>query len=473
MSDRCPALQRSSGWAALVLIAALVSGCGSESDDAVVGPLPTGADDPRAYTEHFLAHNPRAQLQSEHLAIVRLEPIGGDDGATCPELDGVDCLPYVVAEEMLLRVSDDGSAEQLDRIVLRAADGTAILTDDAGSEPATVLLAPGEYTLELHHLFAGAADAAEQTIFLQPSTPDDGEAEAGLAAPSLDVEGPGETPPPAPRVRQLGASSMCLRCNFEKSDLKNQNFDDKELNGSTFNGATFSNTTLRGAILVGCALLDLVPGAGENKNFVDRFDADFSRAKAAGVQFSFNVNQNTAGSFFGIFRDNAELDGTSWQTAATECTGTSCPALRPDFRNASLRGAGFFNVILTGESLCPPESRAAKNACTFQGADLTGAVFRNASVSFIGPALCRFDKESQSQRPTTLRGADLRDAVLFGGDFSDADLSGAVLEGVDFSDLQNPSKSNCTAVGARLTGANLAGARSPAPNSGGPIWPAP
>ena len=443
--------------AAYLLVA--VAGCGSDADDepTVEGPLPIGADQPQAYTERFLAHNPRAQLQPEHLAIVRLEPTGGDDGDTCAGRDGVDCLPYFIDEEMVVTLAIDDSTSEIGHLVLRDVSGSAVLSLSAGDEPVTAVIAPGEYILELTHVFAGDPRADTPTIFLRPGEALDEQTEAAVAEwAEAEEEASGVRPTAAPRSISVTAARDCLRCNFANSNLTDQHFDGAELTASTFEGATFLRTTLRDATLFGCTLTDLSPGKLDNANFSDRFHADFSGAKAPGVHFSFAVDYAASSSFFGIFR-GAMLDGTVWnQEAVPNCPGPHCPTLRPDFRNASLRGAQFGAVYFTGRSVCPPNSRAAENACTFQGADLTRAVFnRFGAGSYI--AHCRFDSEPGSRKITTLREADLRGAGLANGDLSDADLSGAVLEEVTFSDAVNSE--SCPRPGATLARANLTGAK--------------
>ncbi len=458
--------------AAYVLVA--VAGCGSDADGepTVEGPLPIGAEQPQAYTERFLSRNPRAELQPEHLAIVRLEPTGAGKDDTCAERDGVDCLPYFIDEETALTLAIDESTSEVGHLALRDVSGSAVLSLSAGDEPVTAVIAPGEYILELTHVFAGDPGADTPTIFLRPGEALDEQAEAAVAEwADAEEEASGVRPTAAPRSMGVTAARDCLRCNFANSNLTDQHFDGAELTGSTFQGATFLRTTLRGATLTGCTMIDLSPGKLDidNANFVDRFHADFSDAKAPGVHFSFAVDYAASNSFVGVFR-GAMLDGTVWhQDAVPKCPGAHCPTLRPDFRNASLRGAQFGQVFLTGQSVCPPKSRAAENACTFQGADLTRAVLTYRFLDML--AHCRFDSEPGSRRITTLHEADLRGQTLDGGDFSDADLSGAVLEGVSFSDDVRVescrrqgtllARANLTGVklgGATFRGANLAGA---------------
>jgi len=131
--------------AAYVLVA--VAGCGSDADDepTVEGPLPIGADQPQAYTERFLSRNPRAELQPEHLAIVRLEPTGAGKDDTCAERDGVDCLPYFIDEEMVVTLAIDESTSEIGHLALRDMSGSAVFSLSAGGEPVTAVIAPGDY----------------------------------------------------------------------------------------------------------------------------------------------------------------------------------------------------------------------------------------------------------------------------------------------------------------------------------------
>src|SRR5262245_35342384 len=117
MKSHRDAIQRSEAHAAswqraicALSLLVLLGGCGSDDgmqEPPVAGPLPTGPDDARAYSEDFLAHNPRAEAQLEHLLIVQLESTadGDEDGDTCEKRDGVDCLPYVVEEPTLLTLA--------------------------------------------------------------------------------------------------------------------------------------------------------------------------------------------------------------------------------------------------------------------------------------------------------------------------------------------------------------------------------
>src|SRR5215470_13782655 len=233
-----------------ILLAALAGGCGDGSDSdfdtvSVEGPLPDGPDDARAYTEEFLAHNPRALLPPDLLAIVELEPTGGGDEDTCAAEEAVDCLPYFFADETLLTLSTDGAPEELDQMVLRDAAGGAVLTAVAGGAPATALVPAGDYVLELHHVFAGAADAAPRIVFLQPG-PVETESMAALAAAQRADQVAPQAPPTA---MQLTATKDCIKCNFAKADLRGQNFDGATLSESTFDQATLLNTTFRGATM--------------------------------------------------------------------------------------------------------------------------------------------------------------------------------------------------------------------------------
>jgi len=133
----------------------LAAGCGDSDEPVAEGPLPTGPDSPQAYTEAFLADNPQAELQPEHLVIDNLEPDGGTEEDTCAGRTGVDCLPYEFEdEEMLLTLSADDAPEELAEMVLRKRGGRTVLVYRSGGEPVSALVPRGEYVLELHHAFA-------------------------------------------------------------------------------------------------------------------------------------------------------------------------------------------------------------------------------------------------------------------------------------------------------------------------------
>jgi hypothetical protein len=164
----------------------LLCGCGGDGgfqEEPVVGPLPTGPDDARAYSEDFLAHNPRALAELEHVLLVQLEPTeaGDEEGDTCEERDGVDCMPYVVDEPTVLTLSIDESGFEIAHLTLRDEAGSAVLSLAAGEEPVTAEIAPGEYTLELTHASAGDPGAETATIFLRPGEAGEGETDSAVA----------------------------------------------------------------------------------------------------------------------------------------------------------------------------------------------------------------------------------------------------------------------------------------------------
>ncbi len=483
-------------WRAVCALAifALLAGCG-DSDDGdtreppIVGPLPTGPDDARAYSEDFVARNPRALARFEHLVMIELEPTaeGDEKNDTCAERAGVDCIPYVVDEPTLLTLAIDESAIELERLVLRDRGGPAVLSLAAGGEPVTAVIAPGEYVLEFTHAFAGDAEAETPTIFLRPGEAAEAETNPA-AAQSVEaaVQAGGVPATTPPRSMSLTAGRDCVRCSFANSDLTDQHFDGANLTGSTFRAAKFLRTTLRGATLIGCTMTDLYPRTGDTYqgggNLTDRFDADFSGVKAPGVHFSFFIervfNQEQALPFFAIFR-GATLDDTLWD----QDTNPSSPPsqLRPDFRNASLRGAHFSFIVLTTPAKCPADSRARDDACSFQGADLTAAVFDDVFWNMHGTVVpefgtvgnnlahCSFGVEPGSKRATVLHHVTMETGRqptrrLDGSDFSGADLTDAFFEQIHFDDQfpgcgkQRANLAGAKLGGAHLTGSNFAGA---------------
>ncbi|MDX2166122.1 MAG: pentapeptide repeat-containing protein [Deltaproteobacteria bacterium] len=444
----------------LWLAAALVGGCGDDGMGAapVEGPLPNGADDAQAYTERFLAGNPRALLPPDLLAVVDLEATGETDGDTCDTQDGVDCLPYVFDADTRLTLSTDDAPVELERLVLRDAAGAVVLAQAAGSPPSSATIAAGAYVLELRHRFAGDRGAATRTIFLQPSAPP---AEAAVQAGSTD----GVAAQTAPRTIEISATRDCIGCNFSKARLVEQHFDGLTLSGAVFDGAEMNNTTFRGAVMDGCSLqkLAVYPTFRQlNATNAEDRDADFSGATLSGSTFSVLIFPGR-GPFTASFRD-ATLDHTVWEFAGGDqhvCIGEGfnafCGFLSPDFRNADLRQARFTRVEF--------RSRYGRVGCSFQGADLTGADFRAAqprNYFRLGP--CRFDREPESGRVTILRDANLSHVVahgVLGGagvTFSEADLRGAVLEGAHLGMPDNGHPQGASFARANLSGARLAGA---------------
>jgi hypothetical protein len=162
----------------------LIAGCGSDDSadqPQTEGPLPTGPNDAQAYTESFLAENPRAELQPELLAIARLEPTSGDDD-TCADRNGVDCLPYAFTDTTLLTLAADDAPVELAQMVLRDRSGAAVLTQTPGGPPVSTMISPGEYVLELHHASAGSAAAPAPIVFIRPDAEEDTETGVPLRA---------------------------------------------------------------------------------------------------------------------------------------------------------------------------------------------------------------------------------------------------------------------------------------------------
>jgi uncharacterized protein YjbI with pentapeptide repeats len=448
-------------FAAGCLLAVLLAvGCGSSesNEPEVEGPLPVGSDVAQAYIESFLADNPRAELQPEHLVVVHLEP-DGDADDTCPQRDGVDCLSYIFEEETLLTFSTDNAPEELEQMVLRDGAGAAVLRQTAGSAPTSALIPAGEYVLELYHVFAGDNDAAEPVVFLQPHESDEAETTAALAALVPDGVQPSGT---GMRGMTLSASRDCIRCNFANSELIDQRFDGLTLTESKFDGARMSKTSFRGASMADCSLRDLRKGPA----LQNAVDADFTGATLSRSSFSFLASY--VGIFFNAVFNGARLDETVWESVGTDqnlCKGHLCSVLNPDFRNANLRGARFpamrFHNLGFGT-----------HRCTFQGADLSYAGFRPTFPrTSTDLSMCRFDREPESGRITSFRNAALQQVHASDADFSDADFTNALFSNANFGAGYGvgDTHTGCTLIDvtkgprgavmrrANFTGATLAG----------------
>ena len=430
-----------------LLASGLVAACGSDSErPPVEGPLPTGPDDAQAYSEQFLAENPRAELRPELLAVAHLEPGGGPED-TCANRAGVDCLPYVFEDSTLLTLAGEDAPDELAQVVLRDRAGAVMLTLEPSGEPVSALIAPGDYVLELHHADPGDRNAPDALVFVRPEESDGTAGDTALAARAADAE----TDDTAVRTTTLAVSRDCVNCNFDRADLRGQNFDGATLTGSTFNGALMSKTSFRSATMIACSLRDLRP--------VDPaapFDADFTGATMTFSQFSFLAPSLQV--FTAIFR-GAQLDETVWKSEGSDanlCKGVGgCSILNPDFRNANLRLARFPAMRLQSSFL-----PFAAHRCTFQGADLANADFRPAfprTATVLDT--CRFDREPDSGRVTSFSGASLAQVSAssvggkHGGDFSDADFTDAILSLANFS---GPNKDHPTAgAGAIMRRANF------------------
>ncbi len=431
-------------WRAVCALAifALLAGCGDGGDDAEpsVGPLPTGPDDPRAYTERFMARNPLALAQLDHLVMVALEStsVGEEDGDTCAEREGVDCLPYAVEEATEIAVSIADDAEDLAELVIVDAAGEVVLRHVSGEDAGIALLGPGSYRLELHHRFAGDAVAPEQAVFLRSDVLDGSGSPASSGAPAATAGAP-MTPASAPRMVQLTAQENCQRCDFSGALLTGEHFDDRDLTGAIFNRARVSDTTfVRAKIADGQFVGFVSASAGVTRGTrweMSTVDADFSGAVLSRTQWSLRALNARRWHFAGVFR-GAQLDASVWKGKRLSANDLNL-LFNADFRNADLTDSRWEEelTVLRHEEGHQPQ-------CTFQGADLTRAKFTGMIKDHL--THCRFDKEPQSGRRTILRGASLGGANLAGATLAGADLSGATVAEVRWR-------------GANLTDAVLAG----------------
>ena len=418
------------------LLLVLGIGCGSDDDRRtphVSGPLPTGPDDPQAYTETFMARNPKTLAHLNQLMIVNLEATSSEQDDTCMDRPGVDCIPYLVEAPTQLELSIADEAKYLAELDLVDASGAVVLRQARGEDPHSALVEAGSYRLELHHLNLGDASAPEQAVFLRPTSPTD--------AATL----------------QLTAQMNCPQCDFSGADLESQNFDGLILTGSNFNRAQVLHTTFRGAKMADCHFLDLFslyPG-GEFRGTtweIASIDADFTGAVLTRAEFSLRAMHAPRFHFAGVFRD-AKLDSSVWK-GKRKNAGDFNLLFNADFRNADLTNSHWREEITvlrrTDQSKFP--------RCTFQGADLTGAEFSGK----IGEDLnqCRFDKEPDTGRITVLQGVDLTGLNLSNTTMADADLSEATLARTNMAgtDLSRANLSHAKIPAVRWRGAVLAGA---------------
>jgi uncharacterized protein YjbI with pentapeptide repeats len=282
-------------------------------------------------------------------------------------------------------------------------------------------------------------------VFLHPETADDGTGsqttgdEPGKQSTAADT---------LPTVR-LTAQKNCIKCNFSGASLDMENFDDLELTSSNFTGTFVKATTFRGAKMADCIFLDLfgrTPGdqRGTSWNMAS-IDADFTGATLSRTQWSPRSLQVAGWHFAGVFQ-GAKLDGSVWM--GKPATGYN-RVFNADFRNADLTGSRWEQQLTLLQ-----RSRYTHNPqCTFQGADLTGAMFTGAVKETL--AQCLFDKEPVSGRVTVLRDADLTDANLAGTAMADADLSGATL---NRTNMEGTTLSRAKFPGAKIAGVRWRGA---------------
>jgi uncharacterized protein YjbI with pentapeptide repeats len=122
---------------------------------------------------------------------------------------------------------------------------------------------------------------------------------------------------------------------------------------------------------------------------------------------------------------------------------------RVDLKNASLRGASFFEARLQGASLDSAQLQGASLAAAhLEGASLNGAHLEGASL------------EAAQLQDASLRGAHLEGAILRGAQLQRAELGGAHLEGasLEAAQLQGAALYDAYLQGADLVDAQLQGA---------------
>lgn len=106
-----------------------------------------------------------------------------------------------------------------------------------------------------------------------------------------------------------------------------------------------------------------------------------------------------------------------------------------DLTGAVLRDASFSRAKLAGATLARTEGQDARfTSADLAGADLTGAVLRGAD--FTRAALGRTNLARADLRQARFFRADLRGADLTGAELAGADLSGALLDGALWVDGQ-------------------------------------
>jgi len=415
-------------WPLVLAVAIAACGDGGSTVDTA-GVLPDGPDDPRGYTEVFLAAHPDAILRPSHLAALRLEPVQG--GADTGGEPGTDTVPYLFDRAGALSLSIDASAAQVGMLILRDRRGAPIARVEQGET--TVQIRPGRYRLEVHHLRAGDPTAPAQTVFLRSGSP-----AAGFG---------------------LQATSNCVNCKFDHMEITDQDYDGLDLSGSTFRQTFIDSSTFLGANLSGCDF------SGFNgADLSDVRESSFNGANLRGARFDFAGIQDCTFGGEGAVA-GANLTGASFGQIRFGITFFS-GIFESDFRNATLTGATFVTPLGSGTS-------------RFEGADLSNTTFTIPADA--GPlssecGRCTFGLEPVSGRVTSFAGAVLgqtgslslhlsADTDLSGVDFTGTQFAGGTFQNLNFAgaifdqaDFTGADFGASVFDGARFPGANLTSA---------------
>jgi uncharacterized protein YjbI with pentapeptide repeats len=257
-------------------------------------------------------------------------------------------------------------------------------------------------------------------------------------------------------LKRLEAGESLAGCNLAGADLTKADFSNCDLRGTDFSGANlektnFSNSDLTGALLSGAILTGavfaggvlkeakLMNAAASGANFTEAnlFKADLSRSDFSGANFT------------GAFLSKTTLDRASFNEAKMAgFWAENTAALRTEFIGAELTGARFSGADLTEADFSAANieradfSGATVAAVWFSHARASGAVFRDANL-----------RNSRSDRPVELMGADFCGANLTDARWQDADFSGAKFITADFS--------NALFTGCRFEGADISEVMAP------------
>lgn len=402
----------------LIGLATTVIACGgSDSTSDTANVLPDGANDPRGYTEAFLAAHPAAVLRPSHLAILTLEPTrGADDTGDAP---GEDSVPYFFDHPSALMLSIDASADQIGSLVLRNGRGVQIVRLESGS--ATVQVTRGLYRLEVHHVRAGDSSAAPQTVFLRP----------GMQGP---IAAAGVT---------LQATKNCMNCNYDNMLISRLDFDGVNLSGSTFRSSFIEFTTFRNATLIGCDFR-----GRDERSQSGLLKCTLTGANLHAAQFDW------CGIRVCTFGGEGAAAGANLTQAAFGRIEFGIPfpsaIFESDFRNATLSGATFVLTLGSGTS-------------QFEGADFSNTTFTiPVAAGPLSSALgdSTFGLEPVSGRTTSFARAVLGQAGALSLHLSaNTDLSGIDFTGAQFVDgtFQNLILKNAIFDQANFSGANFDG----------------
>ncbi|MDP9024179.1 MAG: pentapeptide repeat-containing protein [Candidatus Eremiobacteraeota bacterium] len=202
----------------------------------------------------------------------------------------------------------------------------------------------------------------------------------------------------------------CVGCDFARSDLHGQHFDNVSYVGADFSGANLQGASFRHAKLVG----------SDFKN-ADLRNADLTGADLTGV--ALHGAKLAGATFTDVRATGVDMRGIGAGLTDAQLRGLFGNCTGCDAQDADLAGRDLSGVKLTGANL----RRANAAGTRFTGANLVGIEFERADLhgaDFGGAGVCWYNTEISdgSYRSEDPQCLDLRDANVRGANFRGAKI---------------------------------------------------